>query len=90
VWYAGHQALVHKRHALSPWKSTKACMRREIILMWRHKFVYFFRLIQVDWRCSCSTMWSSAVLPLSFLFVVSHSSSLFFCLLSQAMAATHS
>lgn len=44
--YAGHAALVHKRHALSLWKSTKACMRREITLFYRHSFVYFFRLLQ--------------------------------------------
>ncbi len=43
----GRRALVHKRHALSAWKSMKACMRREIILMERHKFIYFFRLAQV-------------------------------------------
>ncbi|CAL8470297.1 g9839 [Coccomyxa elongata] len=43
----GFDALVHKRHALSAWKSMKACMRRELILMARHRFVYFFRLAQL-------------------------------------------
>ena len=44
---AGWEALVHRRHALSAWKSMKACMRRELILMSRHRFVYFFRIAQV-------------------------------------------
>lgn len=38
---------MHRRHALSAWKSMKACMRRELILMSRHRFVYFFRIAQV-------------------------------------------
>ena len=43
----GHDSLVHKRYALSAWKSMKACMRREIILVYRHSFVYLFRIAQV-------------------------------------------
>ena len=38
---------MHKRHALSLWASTKACMRREVTLIYRHAFVYLFRLLQV-------------------------------------------
>ena len=38
---------MHKRHALSLWASTKACMRREVTLIYRHSFVYLFRLLQV-------------------------------------------
>ena len=44
---AGHDALVHKRYALSAWKSMKACMRREVILVRRHSFTYIFRIAQV-------------------------------------------
>ena len=43
----GYDSLVHKRYALSAWKSMKACMRREIILVYRHSFVYLFRIAQV-------------------------------------------
>ena len=43
----GHDSLVHKRYALSAWKSMKACMRREVILVYRHSFVYLFRIAQV-------------------------------------------
>jgi hypothetical protein len=44
---AGYDALVHKQYALSAWKSMKACMRREVILVYRHSFVYLFRIAQV-------------------------------------------
>ena len=47
IHVAGYDALVHKRYALSGWKSTKACMRREVILVKRHSFVYLFRIAQV-------------------------------------------
>lgn len=48
---AGYEALVHKRFALSAWKSMKACMRREVILVYRHSFVYAFRIAQVCSSC---------------------------------------
>ena len=38
---------MHKRYALSAWKSMKACMRREVILVRRHSFTYIFRIAQV-------------------------------------------
>lgn len=56
---AGYDALVHKQYALSAWKSMKACMRREVILVYRHSFVYLFRIAQV--RVSalvCQCAWS--------------------------------
>ena len=49
----GHDSLVHKRYALSAWKSMKACMRREIILVYRHSFVYLFRIAQVCSQLPC-------------------------------------
>ena len=41
---------MHKRYALSAWKSMKACMRREVILVRRHSFTYIFRIAQA---CPC-------------------------------------
>ena len=53
VPHTGYDALVHKRYALSAWKSMKACMRREVILVRRHSFTYIFRIAQV---CSDSML----------------------------------
>ena len=53
---------MHKRHALSLWASTKACMRREVTLIYRHSFVYLFRLLQVGshFCCIVSGLWRTA------------------------------
>ena len=57
----GHDSLVHKRYALSAWKSMKACMRREIILVYRHSFVYLFRIAQV---CLGLSVWLAGIILL--------------------------
>lgn len=51
---------MHDRHALSAWKSMKACMRREMILMSRHSFVYFFRLLQVSLQTACVPLYTQS------------------------------
>ena len=38
---------MHTRFALSMWAATKACLRRERTLMYRHRGVYYFRFMQV-------------------------------------------
>ena len=45
--HTGRAALVHKKHALSLWRSLKACMRRETTLMSRHRVVYLYRILQM-------------------------------------------
>ncbi|KAK9811201.1 hypothetical protein WJX73_009709 [Symbiochloris irregularis] len=44
---AGAKALKHVKHAQSGYTSLKACLRREIILMQRNRFVYYFRGFQL-------------------------------------------
>ncbi len=50
---------MHRQYALSAWKSMKACMRREVILVYRHSFVYLFRIAQVGASALvCQRAWS--------------------------------